>query len=860
MIRSMYTSRYSVYMLFTSIFLGLFLFFAFIESVQANSKSSGAYVPPDQYPLGAATGVTGFASGSITFNVDDVQSLQGQYFAKDFKSTGYGTATIQDYSAKNLSDSDTDTYNKMNPSMVSDTVSGGLLRMYSNAKSFHYSKTKNLSFFIEHPPTDKDILNTLGSWDTSGVTRFHEVEDKTDTLADFPGMKKNEVTSFNDTATNLRNVSDYYADFTSTAVSKTKDNVSGKTALYNDAIKSVAINTDHTITNSNNNGGSGVIQINIDLNHKSTKQGIVVVDVNGALDHFQAAKEISINLLNFTSGETKMPYIILNYKNFTSFDFTKAAWMRIAGYAPLSGDETYVTDNSDNSIFKGQNTKSVNLLTTNTSVTNNSKTIKTLYNTSSHLLHNFNTENTELDFGTYTGDNFVGSVLAPNADISIDANNSGTGSPLTGNLISGQNINGNMSVDDEVASYAGFDSEYFDVAGTDDDPAGFLKNSTTNTSKPTILSATVSGNNAFIPGPTKTLNASINNTSATVNQDNINLGADASTIQTTEKKFTTTLNINPNGTSYYLWYRLNDGKWQKYAKNYTDTSSLTEENETFTSSENTIDFNSGNAITALEKQYQDTKNEYDRTAFSDGKTYNMDSNTSSGGSDQIDEGYQLIGYHLYHKNKLSYLVTATDDPINKTLESSNTSISDAGLTVKDVDYTPISYVLNVTGNLLVTYPKNFDFGTYKLGEDKKTLSASGTLAIDNPFKVNWDLSVNTNDSNTNDTLNPLFKKNRLSWYKQVQTSSNGGTLTFEEKPATSNEIDFSSSNKTIFDLPSSSLSDGTTSSVINKSYYYAKLTLDFKTSIFDTTGKYNYDSLWAISPTKDSGIVNGSTK
>ncbi|WP_409021896.1 hypothetical protein ACE83Q_06335 [Dellaglioa sp. P0083] len=89
---------------------------------------------------------------------------------------------------------------------------------------------------------------------------------------------------------------------------------------------------------------------------------------------------------------------------------------------------------------------------------------------------------------------------------------------------------------------------------------------------------------------------------------------------------------------------------------------------------------------------------------------------------------------------------------------------------------------------------------------------------------------------------------------------NGGTLTFEERPATSNEIDFSSSNKTIFDLPSSSLSDGTTSSVINKSYYYAKLTLDFKTSIFDTKGKYNYDSLWTISPTKDSGIVNESTK
>ncbi|TWW12388.1 hypothetical protein LABALGNA3A7_15870 [Dellaglioa algida] len=861
MLKSRYASSNSVYMTIASVFFSLIFFFIFFESIQASPKSGGAYETPDQYPLGVATGVNSVAGGSITFNADQVKSLQGQYFAKDFKSTGYGEAVIQNYSAKNLSDSDTDTFDKMNPSMVSDTVSGGLLRMYSNAQSFHYSKTKNLSFFIEHPPTDAELLKSLGSWDTAGVARFHEVEDKTDTLANFPAMKKNSITSFDDISKNLRNVSDYYADFTSTTVAKDTHEVSGKNALYNDAINSVAINTDHTITNSNNNGGSGVIQINIDMNKKTTKQGVVVVDINGDLNQFQAAKELSVNLLNFTSGTTKMPYIILNYKNFTSFNFTNEAWMRVAGYAPLSGDATYITDDSDSHIFKGQNTtgtntKGVNLLTKDTTVKVGSKTIKTLFNTSSHLLHNFNTENTTLSFGTNTSQNFVGSVLAPNADIAIDATQSGSGSPLTGNLMSGQDITGNMSVDDEVASDAGFNTDDFDVANTKDDPAGFLKDSDTNTSKPTILSATVSGNNAFIPGSTKTLNASINNTSATVKQDNANLGADASTIQTSEKTYTTTLNVNPNDTSYYLWYRLNDGKWQKYAKNYKDSSSLTEANQTFTSGENTIDFNSGNAITALENQYQDKKHQYDRTAYSDKKTYAMDSNTSAGGSDQIDEGYQLIGYHLYHKNKISYLVTATnDDSINKILGSSNPTISDADLTEKDTDYTPISYILNVTGNLLVTYPKNFDFGTYKLGEDKKTLSASGTLAIDNPFKVNWDLSVNTNDSSINDTLNPLFKKDRLSWYKQVQTSKDGETLTFEQKPATSNKIDFSNSNKTIFDLPSSSLGDSS-NSVINKSHYYAQLTLDFATSVFDTVGTYNYDSLWAISPTADSGIVN----
>ncbi|MHC9531907.1 hypothetical protein ACVPPR_00390 [Dellaglioa sp. L3N] len=861
MINSNHSNTYSVYMFTTSIFLGLLLFFSVTSSTQASSKSSGAYAPPDQYPLGAATGVTAFAGGSITFDVNQIQSLQGQYFAKDFKSTGYGAAAIQDYSADNLNDSDTATYDKMNPSMVSDTVSGGLLRMYANAKSFRYSATKNLTFFIEHPPTDAELTSTA-QLDATGIKRFHEVEDNADTLADFPGMVKNKVTSFKDAAPNLRKVSDYYADFTSTTVSKTGE-VSGKNALYNDAISSLDINTDHIVKNPSDWNNGNVIQLNIDMNKKSTKQGVIVVDINGDIDHFQSATDISINLLNFASGTTKMPYIILNYKNFTSFDFTGAAWMHITGYAPLKDDATYTTDKSDTA-FKGQNTsgtntKGIDLAATDTTVNSGSGTIKTLYNTSSHVLHNFNTENTKLSFGVTTGNGFTGSVLAPNADIDLNANSGSNGSPLVGSLISGQDIVGNMSINDEVANDAGFNSGDFDVAGTDDDPAGFLENGDTNTTKPTIQSATVSGNNSFIPGPTKTLNWSVNRTSATVKQDNASLGADASTLQTLEKNYKTVLNINPNDQTYYLWYRLNNGKWQKYAKNYTDASSLTDANETFSSKTNTIDFDSGNAITALEDQYQDTAHKYDRTAYSDKKTYSMNSNDS----DQIDEDYELIGYHLYHKNKISYLITATDDDtINKVLDSSDQSISDANLTEKDPDYTPISYQLNVTGNLLVTYPKDFDFGTYKLGEskltDKKSLPASGTLTIDNPFKVNWDLTVNTNDSAANDPLNPLFKEDRLSWYKQVQTSKDGDALTFEEKPATSNKIDFSSS-KPIFELPSSGL-DSSSSSVINKSYYNAKLTLDFATSDFDKPGTYHYNSLWEIAPTTDSGIIDATKR
>ena len=167
-----------------------------------NTQAATAYAPPKGYPMGAATDTTGFAGGKITFNSNEVFSLQGQFFAKTFTSSGVSggapTLFLQNYvhdPSAGLSDTD---FDKVSPPMLSKNITGkDMIEWYINKNSFIFSKnagkTKYLTYYLQNSPSAADI-NAAGSH--SGLSadditkQLNEKRNTASSLSDFPNMKK----------------------------------------------------------------------------------------------------------------------------------------------------------------------------------------------------------------------------------------------------------------------------------------------------------------------------------------------------------------------------------------------------------------------------------------------------------------------------------------------------------------------------------------------------------------------------------------------------------------------------------------------------------------------------------------------
>ena len=446
-----------------------------------NAQAATAYAPPKGYPMGAATDATGFAGGQITFDSNNISSLQGQFFAKTFTSIGVSGGASSKYLQNYVNDpsaglTDAD-FDKVSPPMMSMNISGAdMIKWYANKNNFIFSKTngkaKNLSYYLETSPSDDDIAKAITEQSNilptdskyiDAIKQFNSKKDKTNSLASFPEMKSNGITSFDDATQNVIDVSDYYANFTSTNYSNSK--AKGDTTKYNDAIKNADLNTNKIVNTKDTSDSQHAIQLTIDMNTQSKDQGVVFADIDGNVPHFEDATAISINLVNFNVKTMKMPFVMLNYKHFSndssgiSFNFNNGAWMTFNAY-PSASDGTSINykldGNSKGTLFTGQNSDgsdkpATNLLTddlTSIDTTNkNSKKVKSVYNTSSHLISNFNTENGKIFVGSWKSP-LYGSVLAPSADVDVDIRKNGL---LYGSITTGQNIIGNLNVPSDMA-------------------------------------------------------------------------------------------------------------------------------------------------------------------------------------------------------------------------------------------------------------------------------------------------------------------------------------------------------------------------------------------------------------------------
>ncbi|MCZ2493511.1 hypothetical protein [Dellaglioa carnosa] len=825
-----------------------------------NAQAATSYAPPKGYPMGAATDTTGFAGGQITFNSNDATSLQGQFFAKTFTSSGLSASDpslfLQNYvhdPSANFSDAD---FDKVNPPMISENISGkDMIEWYVNKNSFIFSKnagkTKYLTYYLQNSPSAADI-NAAGSHSGLGASdvtkRLNEKRNTTSSLSGFPNMKNNGITSFDDTTQNVIDVSDYYANFTSTNYSNSK--AKGDTTKYNDAIKIADLNTNKLVKA----GDKHVIQLTIDMDTHSKDQGVVFADIDGNVPHFEDATAISVNLVNFNVKTMKMPFLILNYKHFSndssgiSFNFNNESWMTFNAYPPASDGTSinYKLDgNNKGTLFAGQNSNgsdkpATNLLTENlTPIDTSGKKpdkVKSVFNTSSHIVNNFNTENGKIFIGN-PNSSLYGSVLAPSADVDINANPGGI---LYGSIITGQNIVGNLKVPSDMAYQSIFNAS--DDFG-DDSIQDFLKNpDSVNSTHPTIKSISLPGYTSIDTGSGTThyipqvepydFHFSLNNITAELPEH---------TVQTSKKSFDTTINVDTKSTpakteKYYLWYSFNNGPWEKYVQDGTTE---------LTSSKLGI---TGNVADKLAKTYgtKHSKYKYDEVAYTNSATY-----------DKASDPNQVIGYHLFHKNRISYLVTSTTDTdthskyndktINELLGgASGTTLSASDLAEINPDYTPISYNLHVIGDLLVSYPKIFNFGNFTAGTSATTpkLTATGLLTVDNPFDLKWDLAVGTKD--TDNPKNPFFIPDQLGWFEKRQTSPLGdSTITY----GNASNLTTIKSKDTIFDLNSSIFGSDTTS-IINNNYYSAQIALNLQTNKITHPGNFKDNVTWSITSPK----------
>lgn len=436
------------------------MFFCLLFSVTSAEKVfADDAAPPAGYPLGVSTKTNLTAGGTMYFNTDQLQDKQmvGQFLAKNITSngnSGLSKGGFQNYQNTNpLWD-----FEQIDPAVVSETITGSdIIRWYANDTSFKYVNGEDLHYFLNTLPSEKEVNSALEYYPELKENFSKRVS--TDPMTSFPSFADNGISDFSQLTSDIQMVSDYYGKLTN----------SEQTIAYNTAVSSAEVNTEQTVINPNDWGGQSTIQINIALKKNITEQAVILVDVDGQIDHFDKAQDISINYTNYDPDTMLPPYLIINYKHFPTFNFSGSTFFHATAYPSLPGDEEYEFEGNKGVFFEGKYAdKAVPLIQSDSHTISEALKDKT-YKTATHLIHNFNDEEQEIQFRS-NASLFIGTVLAPRTSVTLDD----TQGRVLGSVISGHDIHTNMSISTEE-SEARFDQEDFpglgDIIGEKEIPA-----------------------------------------------------------------------------------------------------------------------------------------------------------------------------------------------------------------------------------------------------------------------------------------------------------------------------------------------------------------------------------------------------
>ncbi|MBO0440334.1 MucBP domain-containing protein [Candidatus Enterococcus ikei] len=408
-----------------------------------------AVTPPVGYPLGVSTKTNLTAGGTLYFNTDQLQDKQlvGQFLAKNITSngsSGLSKGGFQNYQNSLFQWE----LGQIDPAVVSESITGSdIIRWYANETSFKYINGENLHYYIENLPTEEEMNKALQYYPDlreNFTKRIYK-----DSLESFPTFVDNGVSNFSQVTSNIQSVSDYYAELIDT----------DQAIICNSAVQSAEVNTENKVVNPNDWGGQSSIQINIALKKGVTDQAVAIIDVDGRIDHFKNAQDISINYTNYDPDTMLPPYVIINYKHFPSFNFSGSTFFHATAYPSLPGDEEYDFEGNDGVFFEGKYAdKAVPLIKSDSHTISEELKDKT-YKIATHLVHNFNDEDQEIQFRS-NASLFIGTVLAPRASVVLDD----TQGRVLGSVISGYDIHTNMPISTEEST-AMFDYDDFPGLG-----------------------------------------------------------------------------------------------------------------------------------------------------------------------------------------------------------------------------------------------------------------------------------------------------------------------------------------------------------------------------------------------------------
>lgn len=708
--------------------------------------------PSQRYPLGVASDATIFAGENMVVNGNNTQNMQGEFYAGHFL-VGTSVNDTEDKNeypsskVNNFTDANIDLPTNLDPSLVSATAfSKSFTKIVARDDSM-VGKNKEVGHYVMGTSANDDIpdsqLKSILNDDNkvkAFKNRAYQLNGKKAYLGDIDYFKDNKVSTQAQAISNVTNVSDYYANLT--AIEYDADgNITGyKGDVHSDAIKSINLNS--KAVNGSSLGvdlNGNVIQVNIDMDTTSTDVGVAVVDIDGAANDglFQKAEGISINLLNYTAGKQKIPYIIFNFHNFKTFNFSASSTYSMRAYTPAQVKANAPVDNK----YYPQTTAQYNARLDLTPADNT----KVRYNSAAHVMNNFNTINGGDDAAITLNSNrgseenysFIGTILAPHTNIIIQGDSQYS---FAGNVITNRSIylDGNVAVDKAFGANFNADGKF---PGTSD------LESTTKV--PRILSVTLPNGVNFSPENVTTnyvFQFSLNN--------NVEIDPESETMHRLDgRAFKNTFLIDqPAGTSNVLWSRMNDGKWKKYEP---DGKNPLQPNKT--SEAQTVELSIADVTEDL-KTKDNIDNYDDQTIYNAGK---IDGNYVVNGVEKA-----FIGWHLLHKNKFSFVVASASDDLS-TMTASEIKAK--------YDNTITNYTLNVHGDLLVNYPKVFDFGTYTLGtsEQEPVSIAKGQINVENPFYMDWKLVVKNSTSGADLVDNPLLQEDATDFNVQLYSLKTG---------------------------------------------------------------------------------------
>ncbi|MGX7150787.1 MucBP domain-containing protein [Enterococcus ureasiticus] len=433
-----------------NVFRLLVLFFCLLHIVDSSDiVFAESVLPPGNYPLGVSTKTNLTAGGTLYFNTDQLQDKQlvGQFLAKNITSngsSGLSKGGFQNYqNATRQWELD-----QIDPAVVSETITGSdIIRLYANATSFKYMNGEDLHYYLGNLPTEKEMNDALQYYPDLRENFTKRLYN--DTLESFPSFTDNGITNFSQVTGNIQNVSDYYASLTD----------SNQSVVHNSAVQSAEVNTEKKVVNPNDWGGQSSIQINIALKKGTTEQAVAIVNVDGQIDHFKNAQDISINYTNYDPDTMLPPYLFINYKHFPTFNFSGSTFFHATAYPSLPGEEEYEFEGNNGVFFEGKySDKAVPLIKSDSHTISDELKDKT-YKMATHLVHNFNDEDKEIQFRS-NASLFIGSVLAPRASVILDD----TQGRVLGSVYSGYDIHTNMPISPEEST-AMFDYDDFPGLG-----------------------------------------------------------------------------------------------------------------------------------------------------------------------------------------------------------------------------------------------------------------------------------------------------------------------------------------------------------------------------------------------------------